>query len=376
MRKIMVRILSFALIGWLLFACGTTSNQNDSLVVELTGQTRKLQLPEGWGQFNLSWRVSPTGKILVINSPTQEVAIYKGLEDTSPVVISLEAEGPEGLGGPRMDTQWGYDESFWVSTFGDKLIQFDSEGSILRRVSIPTESLLAQNVSLLNFGFVVTASGIYFPAVPLTFAWNTLRVEEIQAMPNMLHLDLDTNEISVVSTYAADFLGANLNKNIMPTLFEGLNNAVIINHNFKDIWVYQEGELLQKEVSFSQFSPLPPSSSKDIFEDMEEIMRLLNYSDAYWELFPLPKQQLLARIVKFEEKPEEEGFGVEFIPSKWGMVFVNASYEKLGEFLFPANLYNPQLTYPDAEGMWVCTTHPNRSDIEEGILVFELLTIK
>jgi hypothetical protein len=372
----MVRILSLALVGWLLLACAPTSTQDDVLALELTGQTKQLSLPDGWGQFNLGWRVSPAGNILVINNPTSEVAIFKGLDDLSPMIIKLETDGPNGLGAPRQDIQWGNDASFWVSTFDDKLIQFDAEGTIIQRVSIPTESLLAQNVSLLNFNFIVEESSIYFPAAPLTFAWNTLSVEEIQKIPNLLRLDLESNEISVVSTYSTDFLGTNLNKNIMPTLFRGLNGAVIINHNFKDIWAYQEGELHQKEVSFSQFSPMPPSSSKDIFEDMDEIMRLLNYSDAYWELFPLSKQQLLARIVKFEEKPEEEVFGMEFIPSKWGMVLVNSTYEKQGEFLFPANAYNPQLLYSDPAGMWVCSTHPNRPDIEEGVLVFELLAIK
>ncbi|UJP63537.1 DUF4221 family protein [Mongoliitalea daihaiensis] len=372
----MIRHFFFAVIGLLLLSCGTKSDKIDALIFELTGQTKQLQLPEGWGQFNLGWRVSPAGNILVINNPTSEIAIYKDIEDASPLVIKLEEDGPDGLDGPRQDIQWGYDESFWVSTFGDKLIQFDAEGTILQRVSIPTERLLAQNVSLLNFNFIVEESSIYFPAAPLTFAWNTLSVEEIQKTPNLLRLDLESNEISVVSTYSTDFLGTNLNKNIMPTLFRGLNGAVIINHNFKDIWAFQEGELLQKEVSFSQFSPMPPSSSKDIFEDMDEIMRLLNYSDAYWELFPLPKQQLLARIVKFEEKPEEEVFGMEFIPSKWGMILVNSTYEKQGEFLFPSNSYNPQLLYSDLAGMWVCTTHPNRADIEEGVLVFELLITK
>ncbi|MGY6522639.1 MAG: DUF4221 family protein [Mongoliitalea sp.] len=372
----MVRILFLTFVGLLLLACGTKSTQNDTLVFELTGQLKQLQLPEGWGQFNLGWRISSAGKILVINNPTSEIAIYKGLDDSSPLVISLEADGPDGIGGPIMDTQWGYDESFWVSTFGDKLIQFDSEGSILRRVSIPTESLFAQNVSLLNFSFVATESSVYFPAAPLTFAWNTLSPEEIQGMPNLLRLDLDTNEISVLSTYAADFLGTNLNKNIMPTLFEGLNNAVIINHNFKDIWVYQDGELKQQEVSFSQFSSSPPTSSKDIFEDMEEIMWLMNYSDAYWDVVNLPQLDMMARVVKFDERPEMEGPGMDFVPSKWGLVLTDANFSKLGEFIFPINAYNPQLSYSSSEGIWVCTTHPNRSDMEEGVLVFELLAIK
>lgn len=291
-------------------------------------------------------------------------------------VITLPKDGPDGLGGSIADTQWGPDETIWIGTSGDKLVQIDLDGHILQRIELPTESLYEQNVSLMNFNFVVKEDGIYFPAFPLIFEWTSLSIDEMQALPNLLKYEFDSNKFSVLSTYSKDFLGTSLQKNIIPMLYEGVEDDIVINHNFKDIYVYSNQQLNTHELAFSEFSSTPPTSSKNIFEDMDEIMWLLNYSDAYVTVVNLPQAGLIARTVKFDEKSEMNLSMQEYVPAKWGIVLADKAYTKVGEYIFPIDTFDPQMIYPEADGIWVSTSHPNQANLEEGVLTFELMKFK
>lgn len=372
----MKRIFIFLLVLGLLYACGTSSDQRADLSLKQTGNYKSITLPESWGQFNLNWKISSSGKILLTNSKLRELIWMKGLDSSTSMAIVFAKDGPDSLGGSIEDVQWGPDETIWIGTSGDKLVQIDLGGNILQRIDLPTESLYEQNISLMNFNFVVKEDGVYFPAFPLVFDWTSLSIDEMHKLPNLLKYEFDTNKFSVLSTYSMDFLGSSLQKNILPMLYAGLEDDIIINHNFKDIYIYSNRQLHTHEMAYSEFSSTPPTSSKNIFEDMDEIMWLLNYSDAYVAILNLPEAGLIARTVKFDEKSEMSSSVQEYVPAKWGIVLADNTYTKVGEYAFPVDAFDPQMIYPDPDGLWVSTTHPNQAELEEGVLTFELLKFK
>ncbi|SDA96423.1 hypothetical protein SAMN03080617_04223 [Algoriphagus alkaliphilus] len=113
-----------------------------------------------------------------------------------------------------------------------------------------------------------------------------------------------------------------------------------------------------------------------MFEDMPEIMKLINYADIYTDLFYLKNQKLMVRVAKFEDVPDNYLDADSFLASRWGLVFLDSDFNKVGEMELTPDRFNGRNIFGDHEGIWISTDHPENPDMSEDFLRFRLITVK
>ncbi|WP_188442268.1 DUF4221 family protein [Belliella aquatica] len=290
---------------------------------------------------------------------------------------NFEKEGPNGMGGSISDLKIDKDGNIWIYTPGDKLYQMSSTGEVIKKYELKTEEIFEKNISLFGY-FEIKDDILFAPTIPMTFQWTSLTIDEMASLSNLITYDLKEDTYEVISTFDKGYLGTNLNKMIMPSMILGKNGEVIINHNYKDIFVIQDGKQNSFEASFSGFSSDPPvSSMPDMFDDMNEIMRIMNYSDAYERIAYLPIHDKYMRLAKFEESPADGmDFDRTFLHSKWALIFLNDQFEKEGEIILPESETNGNYIFETKEGVWFSTDHPDNPNLDEEKFQFRLLKVK
>jgi hypothetical protein len=172
-------------------------------------------------------------------------------------------------------------------------------------------------------------------------------------------------------------VGDNLNKSIFPLLSLGPDDMPVINMNFRNIYRIKEGEVVSSFAGHSAFPNDPPvSKSPNMFEDMPEIMKIINHVDIYTDLFCFKNQGLMVRAAKFEDIPENIFDPGSFLASRWGLVFLDLDFNKIGEMELAPDRYNGQYIFEDKDGIWISIDHPNNPDLSEDLLRFQLIEIK
>jgi hypothetical protein len=357
-------------------ACSGPVGENKQPYFDFTGQIKSITLPDHFDQFNLLFRTSEEGGVMFYDYRANEIwASSSGMLDEF-VLISLAKEGPNGVGPMVEDIQLDAAGNFWLSSMSSKLTNVNAKGEVIEVVALDTEAINSLGYSLLTFSFVPQADGNFvFTAVPLLFQWNTLPVDQILQMPNVLRYANSNGAFQPLSHYDVGFLGSNLNKHIIPSLHRAKGDAFVVNHNYRDIWVIEGEEISQHPAAHSKFPKDPPMSDKDIFEDMNEMMRIMNYSDIYTDFHYLPSLNLYVRTAKFEDIPMQEAPMESFFAASWGLVFLDMDFKKVGELDLPSKKYNPKYIFATEVGIWVSTTHPDNPDVEEGVITFELIKV-
>jgi hypothetical protein len=239
---------------------------------------------------------------------------------------------------------------------------------------LDTKSLEEDGISLFSNIFIKNGNDFYFAAFPMVFEWTTISPEELTKMPNLVKYNLNEKEFLPMSYFPEEFVGTNLNKSIFPLLSKDPSGSPMINMNFRNIYHFKDGEIISSPAAHSKFPHEPPlSSSPNMFEDMPEIMRMVSYTDIYTSLIYLADLDLIVRVAKFEDIPKDQ-FGSEtHIASKWGLVFLDSDFNKIGELDLEENQFNGAYLFGNREGIWVSTDHPDNPELSEDFLKFRLI---
>jgi hypothetical protein len=375
----MIRNTSVGIFILFIVSCNSSQKEEKSintLGIELSSETKSFEMPEGWGHFFHSF-MEAGDRIYFYSFSKNSIAAFD--KETTELLFEtkFEKEGPNGIGGGISKLKIDDIGNIWIYTSADILYNMSSAGEIIKQYKLNVIGMHEEGIT--SFGdFEIKDNLLYLPTIPMTFQWPSLSLDEIRAMPNLIAYNLETDTYETISDFDKDFLGTNLNKMIMPAMIFGKNKEVIIHHRYKDIFVIEEGVQKSFDASLSSFSPEPIVSSMDnMFDDMEEIMRIMNYSDAYEEILYLPLHNKYMRVAKFEEMPED---GVDmnrtFLPSKWALVFLNDKFEKEGEIMLPESETNGNYIFETKEGIWFSTDHPDNPNLDEDKFQFRLLKIK
>jgi len=375
----MIRNTSVGIFILFIVSCNSSQKEEKSintLGIELSSETKSFEMPEGWGHFFHSF-MEAGDRIYFYSFSKNSIAAFD--KETTELLFEtkFEKEGPNGIGGGISKLKIDDIGNIWIYTSADILYNMSSAGEIIKQYKLNVIGMHEEGIT--SFGdFEIKDNLLYLPTIPMTFQWPSLSLDEIRAMPNLIAYNLETDTYETISDFDKDFLGTNLNKMIMPAMIFGKNKEVIIHHRYKDIFVIEEGVQKSFDASLSSFSPEPIVSSMDnMFDDMEEIMRIMNYSDAYEEILYLPLHNKYMRVAKFEEMPED---GVDmnrtFLPSKWALVFLNDKFEKEWEIMLPESETNGNYIFETKEGIWFSTDHPDNPNLDEDKFQFRLLKIK
>ncbi|SNS49382.1 protein of unknown function [Belliella buryatensis] len=363
----------------LLIACNTAKNQEDvasEIQLDLSTEIKTFAMPEGWGHFNHIF-VNTIDKIYFYNYGKNSLVAFDKKTSELLFETKFEKEGPNGMGGNVADVKITDDGEIWLYTSGDRFFQMNASGEVLSQHTLKTAEIFEKNISPLGFALEKVDDVLYIPTIPMVFQWTSLTVDELAALPNVIAYNLKDDTYEFASMFDREFLGTNLNKMIMSGVTLGKNGELIVNLNFRDIYVMKDGVQHSYPASFSQFPADPPTSSKDMFEDMDEIMRIMNYSNAYERTAYLPLHNLYMRVARFEESPGDEMESrVTFLASKWALVFLDEDFQKVGEIILPESATNANYIFETEEGIWFSTDHPNNPDIDEDLFQFRLLTVK
>ncbi|SIT11395.1 DUF4221 family protein [Belliella pelovolcani] len=363
----------------LLIACNTAKNQEEvasEIQLEIIDEIKTFAMPEGWGHFNHIF-VNTRDKIYFYSYGKNSLAAFDKKTSELLFETKFDREGPNGMGGNVADIKVTDDGEIWLYAPGDRFFNMNASGEVLSQYTLKTAEIFEKNISPLGFAFEKVNDVLYIPSIPMTFQWTSLSVDELAALPNVIAYNLQDDTYEFASMFDREFLGTNLNKMIMSGVTLGKDGELIVNHNFRDIFVIKDGVQQSYTASFSQFPADPPTSSKDMFEDMNEIMRILNYTDSYLRIDYLPLHNLYMRVVRFEESPDD---GLDrqgtFLASKWALVFLNEDFQKVGEIVLPESATNANYIFETEEGIWFSTDHPNNPDLDEDLFRFRLIKVK
>lgn len=361
-----------------IFSCKNSEKEigdTPSMAFLLEDETIQLDLPDGWGHFGHKL-FSANYNIYLFNYSLSSIAVYDSNFDLQSVT-TFEKEGPDGVGSNIGDIQVDERGAYWIASQQEELFHVGPDAKVIHRYKFNTEEFSERGVSPMTFSFLKDGNKIYHPAVPQVFKWTDLSAQEIVAMPNLVAYDLEAEGYRDLSNFDLGFLGDNLNKMIIPSIAYGKNGEILINHNFRDLYVYKNDKVERFNAGLSSFPNDPPTSSVDMFEDMMEIMRIISYSDIYESVSYFPKQDVYVRTAKFAESPQD-GIDAEgqFLQSKWGLVFLDEDFNHLGEILLPESKANGNYIFETEKGLWYSTDHPSNPEIKEEVLQFRLIKME
>lgn len=342
----------------------------------VSDKIKLFELPSEIGHFNMQSYQDEHSFLYFFDYKTNGLLIYSLENDQLEKYLVFEMEGPNGLGGNVLAFYAENPDELYFSTGANTIMKYDGKGILQEKLSLDTKSLEEDGVSLFSNIFIKSDGEFYFAAFPMVFAWTELSPDELTKIPNLVKYDLESKEYVPMSYFPKEFVGINLNKSIFPLLSKGPDGFPLINMNFRKIYHFKDGEIIASPAAHSKFPHDPPlSSSPNMFEDMPEIMRMVSYTDIYTQLLYLKDLDLMVRVAKFEDIPEDE-FGPEnHIASKWGLVFLDSEFNKIGELDLEENQFNGTYIFGNQEGIWVSIDHPDNPELSEDFLKFRLIEV-
>ncbi|MFN3996188.1 DUF4221 family protein [Algoriphagus sp.] len=369
-------VLSAFLI--LLFGCAAPKENDSKSEVEfvVTDKFKTFPLPEDFGHSDLYFQSIADQYFFLFDYGRMQLLTYSISEERLINTIKFEKEGPKGVGA-ILAVFVKNPEEIYLTTRGNQLYKFDGDGNLLQKLEINVEGLEEKGISLFSNIFTLAKDGFYFPAFPLVFDWTTLTPKELTEIPNLMRYDTLSKTFDMISYFPEEFVGDNLNKSIFPLLSLGPDDRPVINMNFRNIYRIVDGAVISSFAGHSGFPNNPPTSnSPKLFEDMDEIMKLINHVDIYTDLFYLKNQDLMVRVAKFEDVPENYMDSDSFMASRWGLVFLDSDFNKVGELELETDRYYGKYIFGDKEGIWVSADHQNNPDFSEDFLRFQLIEVR
>ncbi|PRY88133.1 DUF4221 family protein [Mongoliibacter ruber] len=365
-------------VGVFIFSCTNSEKgikETPTKTFQLADETIQLDLPDGWGHFGHKL-FSANDNIYLFNYSMNSIAVYDLSNFDLQSVTTFDKEGPDGVGSSIGDIQVDERGDYWIASQLEEIFHVSPEAKVINRYKLNTDELSERGVSAMTFSFIQEGKKIYHPSLPQVFKWTELSPEEIAAMPNLVAYDLEEGVYEDLNDFDLGFLGDNLNKLIIPSIAYGKNGEILINHNFRDLYVYKNGSVEQFYAGISTFPNDPPVSSVDMFEDMMEVMRIISFSDMYESVSFFPKQNVYVRKAKFAESPED-GMDADgqFLQSTWGLVFLDEDFNHLGELVLPESMANGNYLFDTEKGFWYSTDHPNNPEVDEEVLQFRLIKV-
>lgn len=350
---------------------------DSQITFSLTDRIKSFELPTEMGHFNMEILQDDHSNLYFFDFKTNSVLVYALENGQLEKQLVFENEGPNGLGGNLLGFYADNPNELYFSTGLNTILKFDGDGILQEKLSLGVESLEDDGVSLLPNIFIKNGSDFYFAALPLEFAWTELSPEQLTKIPNLLHYNLEEKKFIPLSYFPEEFVGNNLNKSIFPLLSKGPEGNPMINMNFRNIYYLKDGKSTAAYAGHSKFPHDPPlSSSPNMFEDMPEIMKMINYTDIYTQFHYFKELDLFVRVAKFEDLPDN-GFGIDsHVASKWGLVFLDAALNKVGELDLEDNMFNGTYIFGDKDGVWVSIDHPENPELSEDLMKFRLIEVK
>lgn len=374
-----LRLYTLILLWFLVFS-GCNKNPQEYTHAQRTfivsDKIKTFELPPEIGHFNLQAFQDDQFFLYFFDFKTNSLLIYSLENDQLVKHLVFEIEGPNGLGGNVLGFYAESPNEFYFSTGANTLLRFDGNGTLEQKFSLENKTLEDQEVSLFSNIFIKIEDDFYFAAFPVVFAWTALSPQELTEIPNLIRYDLDTKEYIPISYFPKEFVGDNLNKSIFPLLSKGPGGTPMINMNFRNIYYLKSGEVIPAFAPHSKFPHEPPlSSSPNMFEDMSEIMKIVSYTDIYTNLMYIKSLDMIVRVAKFEDIPEDQ-FGPEnHIASRWGLVFLDSDFNKIGELDLDENQFNGNYIFGNDDGIWVSIDHPDNPMLSEDFLKFRLIEV-
>ncbi len=343
----------------------------------LSEKFRTLPLPEDVGQFMLMPQAGDDTYFYLFDFKTNQLLVYTIVDGQLYNSIKFESEGPNGVGANVFSFYAESPDEVYVSAGVNTIFRFDSKGVVMEKITIDTKELEEKGISLFSNIFYKKDNSLYFAAFPMVFAWTELGPKALTEIPNLVRYDLTEKSFSPLSYFPAEFVGDNLNKSIFPLLTKGPNEVPMINLNFRNIYRISDDSVLTSFAGHSKFPHDPPvSASPNMFEDMPEIMKIINHVAIYTELVFFENLDLIVRVAKFEDIPENVLDDESFVASRWGLVFLDREFNKIGEMELEPGKYNGRYIFADEEGIWISTDHPDNPDLSEDVLRFQLIAVK
>jgi hypothetical protein len=347
------------------------------MTFSVTDRVKSFELPAEIGHFNMEFLQDENSNLYFFDFRTNSILIYSLENDQLKNQLVFELEGPNGLGGNVLTFYAENPNELYFSTRANTILKYNGDGILLEKLSLDTKSLEEDGVSLFSNIFIKSGDNFFFSAFPLVFAWTELSPEELTKIPNLVQYNLNEKKIIPLSYFPEEFVGSNLNKSIFPLLSKGPEGTPMINLNFRDIYYLKDGKPTAAYAAHSKFPHDPPlSSSLNMFEDMPEIMRMVSYTDIYTHFLYLKDLDIFVRVAKFEDIPENEFGGDSHVASKWGLVFLDANFNKIGELDLEENRFNGTYIFGDKDGIWVSIDHPENPELSEDYLRFRLIEVK
>jgi hypothetical protein len=368
--------LLFLLLFW---ACTAPKEEvtKSEFEFEVTEKFKTFPLPQDIGHLDLYFQSIEDEYFFLFDYKTKQLLTYSIPENRLLKTIRFEEEGPTGVGNNIAGLFIESPDVIYLTAGINTLFKFDGDGNLLQKTPINVEGLEEKGISLFSNIFTLAKDGFYFPAFPMVFAWTSVTPKELTEIPNLMKYDTLSKTFTPISYFPEEFVGDNLNKSIFPLLSLGPDDMPVINMNFRNIYRIKEGEVVSSFAGHSAFPNDPPvSKSPNMFEDMPEIMKIINHVDIYTDLFCFKNQGLMVRAAKFEDIPENIFDPGSFLASRWGLVFLDLDFNKIGEMELAPDRYNGQYIFEDKDGIWISIDHPNNPDLSEDLLRFQLIEIK
>ncbi len=367
----------FCLLSFLiLFACNSPKETKAKIEFAVTEKFRTFSMPADMGHLDLYFQSMDDDYFFLFDYNSKKLLSYSIPNNELINTLQFEREGPNGIG-DLMGIFVASPEEIFITNRSNVLFKFDSKGNLLQKTELNVNGLDEKGISVFTNILTFAKDGLYFPAVPAVFDWTTITPKELTEIPNLMRYDMISKAFTPVSYFPAEFVGDNLKKSIFPLLSLGPEQEPVINMNFRNIYRIESGEVVSSFAGHSGFPNDPPTSnSPNMFEDMPEIMRMINYTDIYTDLFYLKNQELMVRVAKFEDVPENYLDADSFLASKWGLVFLDSEFNKVGELDLTPDRYNGKYIFSDEAGIWISTDHPENPDLEEDFLRFQLIAVK
>lgn len=359
-----------------LFACNSPKETDAKLEFVLTEKFRTFPMPSDMGHLDLYFQTIADQYFFLFDYNSKKLLSYSIPNNELMNTLQFEREGPNGIG-DLMGIFVTSPEEIFVTNRSNVLFKFDSKGNLIQKTEINVTGLDEKGISPFINILSFAKDGLYFPAVPATFDWTSITPKELTEIPNLMRYDTISKSFTPVSYFPAEFVGDNLKKSIFPLLSLGPDEVPVINMNFRNIYRIKDGEVISSFAGHSGFPNDPPTSdSPNMFEDMPEIMRMIKYTDIYTDLFYHKNQDLMVRVAKFEDVPENYLDADSFLASKWGLVFLDSEFNKVGELDLMPDRYYGKYIFGDKAGIWVSTDHPENPDFSEDFLRFQLIEVK